>query len=281
MEQLPSNIDQLLVDLESPDPAVRQAAATELGKMTVSQERIVLALEKAALADDLTVAGSVQAAAAARAALQTPAHRDLLQQLRQRLFVEGNTPTPTTNSHRFLILAGACLLGIVLGLIILTTSDYFVPWEKLPAPPAGAVELLTFKQGRNYRLVSRSADGAMYTYQVYDGWFQNDASQIDMSAPAFEPCTYAPPQFGPFNNVPRDIISCVTAILYAPDASFQDIFALDKNGDVWRWTIGGGFKEVADDFVIRPCLSGLIGLLVGYLFIVWSRRRRAKRDLIY
>ena len=46
MEQLPSNIDHLLADLELPEPAVRQAAATELGKMTVSQERIVLALEE-------------------------------------------------------------------------------------------------------------------------------------------------------------------------------------------------------------------------------------------
>jgi hypothetical protein len=243
MEQLPSNIDQLLADLESPEPAVRQAAATELGKMTVSQERIVLALEKAALADDQTVDGSVQAAAAARAALQTPAHRDLLQQMRQHLFVEGKRPTPTTNSHRFLILAGACLLGIVLGLIILPTSDYFVPWEKFPAPPAGAVELLTFKQGRNYRLVSRSADGTMYAYQFYDGWFRIDNSQNDTSERAFEPCTFAPPQFGSFNNVPRDIISCVTAISYAPDASFSQIFVLDKNGDVWRWIIGVASKK--------------------------------------
>jgi hypothetical protein len=81
MEQLPPNIEQLLTDLESNTPMLRQAAAVKLGRMTSSNERIVAALEKAAAAGGTPDDGSAQAAAAAATALSTSAHREMLAQM--------------------------------------------------------------------------------------------------------------------------------------------------------------------------------------------------------
>ncbi len=81
MEQLPPGIEQLLTDLESPNPAVRQAAATGLGQLSTSDQRIVAALEKAASAGGNLYDGSAQAATAAATALLAPAHRNVLAQM--------------------------------------------------------------------------------------------------------------------------------------------------------------------------------------------------------
>ncbi len=81
MEQLPSGIEQRLIDLESSNSAVRQAAAVELGQMTTSNPRIVAALERAASAGGSPYDGSTQAATAAATALLTPAHRKVLAQM--------------------------------------------------------------------------------------------------------------------------------------------------------------------------------------------------------
>ncbi len=150
---------------------------------------------------------------------------------------------PTTNSNRFLIIVGVGLLGMLLAYLFFPSSIYFVEWQDFPSPPAGTVELSTLKQGSNYELVGRTATGETYTYEFYSGWFRRDVSPSDISEHTLEPCTYAPPEFGPFNNVPHDIISCATATSLAPDASIRLIYALDRDGHIWRWEMGGGFKE--------------------------------------
>ncbi len=81
MEQLPPDIEQLLIDLEFPNPAVRQAAAIELGQMTTSNPRIVAALEKVTAAGGTPYDGSAQAATAAATALLAPVHRKVLAQM--------------------------------------------------------------------------------------------------------------------------------------------------------------------------------------------------------
>ncbi|MFN8596945.1 MAG: hypothetical protein U0559_12280 [Anaerolineae bacterium] len=276
MEQLSHNVEQLLNDLESYDFQLRQTAARKLGEVSISEARIVLALEKVASAGGSPFDGSAQAAAAARAALQTPAHRDILQQLGHELPVQEKALTPTTNWKKFLILVGVGLLGMLLAYLIFPSSVYFVEWQDFPSPPAGIVELLTFKQDASYLLVGRMANGETYTYHFYDGWLRSDDSITNTSEQVFAPCTYSPPEFGPFNNVPSDIISCATAKSF-PGYVSSNIYALDKNGHVWRWEMGGGFKEPFADYVTRPCLGGLIGLLLGGWIITRSKRLHAPR----
>ncbi len=182
---------------------------------------------------------------------------------------------------RFLILAGMGLLGMLIGYIVLPTGVYFASWEEFPSPPAGTVELLTFRedldnQDWTYQLASQTANGETYYYKFYDGWLRSDKSQNSDDGLDFQPCTYAPPEFGPFNNAPRNIISCATATSRIGHLS-SNIYALDKNGQAWRWEMGGGYREVFTDLVIRPCLGGLMGLSIGYLIIKWSQHRREKR----
>ena len=176
-----------------------------------------------------------------------------------------------------LFIVGAGILGIVFGYLLFPSSRFFVSWQNFPAPPTGTVELLTFKRGSDYDLVGHTATGEMYIYHFYDGWLRSDSVTNNPNGSDFPPCTYGLPEFGPFNNTPRDIVSCATAEAF-PEFVSSNIYALDKNGRVWRWEMGGGFKEPFHDYVIRPCVGGLFGLFAAYLLIIWSRRHRAKRD---
>ncbi len=276
MGQLPSHVEQLLTDLEHPNPAIRQSAATELGQLTVSHERIVRALEKIASAGGTPFDGSTQAAAAARAALQAPVHQDILRQIGPQLPVQKQTLAPTTNLKRLLILIGAGLLGVLVGFVVLRAGDYFIPWEQLPSPPVGTIELLTFETNRPwpiiFELVGRTAHGETYYYEVKKGWLRSDNPPSYSSKDTFEPCTYTPPEFGPFNNAPQDIISCVTAIYFAPEQITRVIFALDKSGNVWRWLP----EDLGQAITRLICLGGFVGLLIG----VWLIRRTKRRDSV-
>jgi len=77
---LPANVEKLLGDLQSQNVNLRMQAVEELGKLGVSHERIVIALEKIATSDANPFDGSTKIKEMARKLLQSQAHQEILKQ---------------------------------------------------------------------------------------------------------------------------------------------------------------------------------------------------------
>jgi hypothetical protein len=83
--------------------------------------------------------------------------------------VPEETLTPTTNLKRLVIFGMAGCVGMLMAYFIFPSSIYFEQWLEFPSPPAGTVQLLTFKQDVGYQLIGRTANGETYVYQFYEG----------------------------------------------------------------------------------------------------------------
>ncbi|MCC6190986.1 MAG: hypothetical protein IT318_18350 [Anaerolineales bacterium] len=154
----------------------------------------------------------------------------------------------------------------------------FVRWQRLPAPPSPAREILgggTALSTGGWWLYILGADGKFYHCPPYESCWVEVAA-VPEPRPV-EPCE--PPANFSVPALPGSAVDELQAQACHPEAAFQVNFALLSDGSVWKWQrMVSGLGSVVKLVLFLGCgtllgmgAAGLMGVLA------WRRQRAVRR----
>ncbi|MCB8980986.1 MAG: hypothetical protein H6657_26575 [Ardenticatenaceae bacterium] len=186
----------------------------------------------------------------------------------------------------WLIVFGLASLGFLAGVQYnrLSTTGYFVRWEKLGTPPSNTgVELSDISWSSVYIEYSENfyfCGNSESNCQPVEDLFNCNTGEIDCLLSTdnlsknIANCDYESIAFSSRVKPPKNIESCIYEFVSAADGEADSFAVIDNEGSVWLWQnpILLFLRPIA--LAIMPAFGILAGLALGLSFNLYQRYLR-------
>ncbi len=152
-------------------------------------------------------------------------------------------------------------------------------WEKLPAPPSPAIDLLNICEGTIY---IKTADGATFQRTVGNNeqWSPVASDRSCEGYPTItKGCDLSSEPFAAVTHPPVDIRVCLQGFTQYPEGSRSEAYVLDSARNVWRWQLINYAGVSGEHGIWRFLLATAplfccpaLGILIALLSLVVQRR---------